>query len=515
MNVILLHPASWSGEFAKRRSSRTFFLPLGLLAVASPLEKAGIKAHIIDQCVDEDWEYLLNERLKEKPVCVAMSVMTGSQIAYGLSVSRLIKETNPHVPVVWGGVHPTILPEQTVAHPDVDIVVEGEGEETFLELVTALNEKRGLGHVKGICYKEGGSIKRNAPRPSVDLERQPPLAYHLVDVKKYINRSLGRPALNTFTSRGCPHGCSCCYLGSFKGGKTYRCLSAKRVLESVACLKERYGIKAIGFVDDNFFVDRARAFEILEGLKKMGMLWQNLNIRLDVLKEVSDEFFAIHKDMAPTTFTVSIESGSQRILDFLNKNISISGLIEMNRKMSSYDITPFYNFMIGTPLENEDDLRQTSNLILQLVRDNPHAEPRLYMFLPYPGTELYDICLSRGLFKTPESLPEWSTLDSTTFDNRMWLTEKKKRMLEMLMFCAMMLSRKIVKRELSYLFTALVVAIMDKLVRAYRHIARFRMKHIFYGFFIERKIAILFGYSWKSKDMHRHRGRFNNKMRDF
>ena len=90
------------------------------------------------------------------------------------------------VPVVWGGIHPTLLPEQTLENENIDIVVQGEGEETFFELVQALEKGDPLSKVKGIWYKENGEIRNTEPRPFVDLNELPPLSYHLVDVEKYL-----------------------------------------------------------------------------------------------------------------------------------------------------------------------------------------------------------------------------------------------------------------------------------------------------------------------------------------
>jgi len=495
VNVLLFRPANWHGEVADRRRGKVNFLPLGLMAIAAPLEKAGVRVRIIDQCEDADWKELLLGYLKEKPVCVGITVKTGQQISYSLSVSRLIKDNYPDIPIVWGGVHPTILPEQTVAHPDVDIVVEGDGEETFFELVAALKEKKGLENIKGICYKDNGMIKRNSPRLPSDLVSQPALPYHLVDVKKYVNKLWGRPALNTFSSRGCSHRCRYCYLSSYRG--KYRALSAACVLQNAADLKERFAIRGIGFVDDNFFADRKRGMEILRGLKEMGLLWHNINVPLDALSLLGEEFLQLHRGADWTSIHVGIESGSQRVLDFLNKGISISQLAEINKKLSRYKIACFYNFIVGTPTETEEDLRETISVILQLVHDNPNAEPRVYTFLPYPGTELYDFCVKSGHFKPPDRLEDWVTLTNLTIDKRDWLTERKKRILEMLSFCTPALTKKILERELSYVYPTALVSLAMGVVRAYRPVAKMRIKHMYHGFLIEKHFAKLFGHSRK------------------
>ncbi len=495
MSVVLFRPANWHGEVKERKRGKVNFLPLGLMAIAAPLDKEGVRVHIIDQCEDSDWKKQLFQYLNNDLVCVGITVKTGLQIAYSLEVSRLIKQTRPDVTVVWGGVHPTILPEQTVSHQDVDIVVEGDGEETFFELYFALKEKRGLSNIKGISYKEGASVKRNPPRDPVDLSLQPAVPYHLVDVRKYINVLWGRPALNTFTSRGCSHRCKYCYLSSFSG--KYRALSADLILENAASLKKRFGIRGMGFVDDNFFADRKRGMDILKGLKKMGLLWHNINVPLDTLDTLGDEFLELHKNTGWTSIHVGIESGSQRVLDFLNKGINVSRLEEINKKLSRYKIAPFYNFIVGTPTETEEDLRETVSTILKLLAHNPHAEPRVYTFLPYPGTELYDFCVNRRYFNPPQRLQDWVTLTNLTIDKRDWLPERKKKILEMLSFCTPALTKKILERELSYVYPSFLVSLFMGVVAAYRPVAKMRIKHMHYGCLIEKNIAKLFGHSRK------------------
>jgi len=147
-------------------------IPLGLLTIATPLDIAGYKVKIIDQRVEKYWKKILLDELKKEPICVGISSMTGPQIKYALEVSKLVKQ-NSNIPVVWGGVHPSLLPEQTLKNDFVDIVVQGEGEETFYELVRALKDKSTLNGIKGIWYKEDGKLKRNPPRPFIDLNQQP------------------------------------------------------------------------------------------------------------------------------------------------------------------------------------------------------------------------------------------------------------------------------------------------------------------------------------------------------
>jgi radical SAM superfamily enzyme YgiQ (UPF0313 family) len=153
---------------------------MGLLCIASPVLRAGYDVTLIDQRIQPGWKAALQRELENQPVCVGVSTSTGPQLRYALEASRLIKETSD-VPVVWGGVHSTVLPEQTLESNWVDIVVHGEGEETFLELVQTLDPGKPLDTVRGIYFKNDGRILHSGRRAMIDLAHQPPPAFELLD----------------------------------------------------------------------------------------------------------------------------------------------------------------------------------------------------------------------------------------------------------------------------------------------------------------------------------------------
>ena len=158
MDVILVQPRARLSR-APIRTARHAPPPIGLLSVATPLDIAGYKVRIIDQWTEPNWEQILLAELRTRPICVGITAMTGAQIHWALKASELAKR-NSDVPVVWGGVHASLLPRQTLENPYIDIVVQGEGEETFFELVRALCNRQPLDMVKGIWFKDSGQIKQ-------------------------------------------------------------------------------------------------------------------------------------------------------------------------------------------------------------------------------------------------------------------------------------------------------------------------------------------------------------------
>lgn len=185
--VILFYPRIVSGWQAQVRLG----IPMNFLCIATVLEHAGYEAKIIDQRVEPTWRSILLKELKQDPICIVISSKTGTQIRHALEASRITKE-HSNVPVVWGGAHPSLLPEQTLENEYIDIVIQGEGEETSLDLIQALESKRPLSTVKGIWFKENGSIQHTAIRPFMNLNRQLPLSYNLIEPKKYLKNLFNR-----------------------------------------------------------------------------------------------------------------------------------------------------------------------------------------------------------------------------------------------------------------------------------------------------------------------------------
>jgi radical SAM superfamily enzyme YgiQ (UPF0313 family) len=484
-DVILIQPRYRLGRTPTRRNA----LPLGLLTVATPLDLAGYKVRILDQRLEPDWEQDLLAELKTKPICVGVTAMTGAQIWWGLKASEVVKQ-NSDVTVVWGGVHPSLLPRQTLENPYVDVVVQGEGEETFFELVEALGNKKPLHKVQGIWYKEGGNIKQNPPRPFIDLNRQPPLSYHLVNIWQHLTNVSGRDALPIESSRGCPFNCAFCYNTSFQQ-RQWRALTAEQMLLRMKRVIDEYGLRSFFFSDDNFFTDSNRAYQILDGMVKQrfDIVWGKGDIRLDLLAQLDNDFLRLIERSGCLSLAIGIESGSQRIADLLRKETDISQAVPVNRKLARYRMHLQYLFLIGTPGETEADLAETVSLMLRLVDENQNAAEGVNIFVPYPGTELFDLAVQYGL-PVPRKLEEW--IPFSWINRRLdypWLSVEIRKLIQMLSFCSVFLAKD---REMKLFqdihpFISFVAAL-------YQPIARRRIQGHHYRFLPELKIAELLGF---------------------
>jgi radical SAM superfamily enzyme YgiQ (UPF0313 family) len=341
-------------------------------------------------------------------LCFGVSTMTGPQIGHALGVCAEVRRRFPDVPIVWGGIHPSLLPEQTLAHPLVDIVVAGEGEETFPELVGALEAGADLSKVAGIWYKDGGALSRTAERDFTDLDRLPPLTYHLLKVALYSRRLFGADHFSFNSSRGCAYRCKFCWDPAMHK-RRFRAMRPETVIAHLERLVRDFGLRRFLFTDDNFFLDMGRARGILEGIARspFGIALGKLQARADAVCRMDAEFLELLVRAGVRRLTIGVESGSPRILQMISKDETVETALEANRKLAGFPIVPLYFFMMGFPTETPEELGQSISLALQLLRENPNADVSFNIYTPYPGTPLYHEAVERGL-PAPGSLDEWS-----------------------------------------------------------------------------------------------------------
>lgn len=480
-NIILFHPSMRVGKEIHNRIS----LPLGLLTIATPLDLAGYRVKIIDQGIEGRWKEILFSELKKTPICVGISTKTGPQIRYALEASKIVKQ-NMNVPVVWGGVHPSLLPGQTLENENIDIVVQGEGEKTFLELVQALAEGKTPSQVKGIWYKENGTIKKTPPRPFIDLNKQPSLSYNLVDIHKYSMKVFGIDHIRFSSSRGCPYRCGFCYNTVFNRGK-WRGLTAEKTVAEIEKIRRQFGIRGFQLTDDLFFKDMKRVRKILQKIlvKKLDVVFTKLDVHGNELSKLDDDFLKLLEKVGCQMIVVGAESGSKKILNLLNKGINVSQVIEFNRRIKRFSIIPKYSFMMGFPTETKSDIRETITLILRLLDDNREAMKDINIYTPYPGTELFDLSLESGL-KPPGKVEDWISFNWRTINrkNAPWITKEREELLKMLHCSSLFLEKNYFLKPI-WPTNPLVVM----LARLYHPIARKRVEKLYHKLPIEIRLV--------------------------
>lgn len=400
-NVILVYPVTGLDV-----RGVTVWLPLSVLTVASTLT-GDYEVVIVDQRTDPDWRESISRHLTRDTLCVGISSMTGTQIRYGLKAAEWTRRIAPDLPIVWGGNHPTLLPEQTARHPLVDIVVMGEGEATFRSLVNAFKAGRDWKTTANIAFKKGeGVAVQGSGYDFVDPGAMPELPYELIDVENYVSGNLlfGHKvrSLPFITSSGCPYACTfCCQ--PVLSNRRWRRMDPDMVVERTFALKERYDLDAIEFHDEEFFVDRLRGARIAERIG--GAFDWYAQTRMDDLLEVD---LAKLERCGMRSLQLGLESGSNRVLDLVKKQETVEQYRAANTALARTGIQATYNFMMGFPTETEEELKATVRLVLELTASNPNAYVAgFYVFVPYPGSALYDLALANG-FRPPESLSGWS-----------------------------------------------------------------------------------------------------------
>lgn len=482
--VVLVFPKIIKGWQAQPRMS----LPLSLLSIATPALEAGFDVKIIDQRVEPRWEKILRSELEQKPLCVGITTMTGQQLRKALEISRLVKE-HSDTPVIWGGPHASLLPEQTLRNECIDIIARGEAEATFPELLAALETHKPLSSVKGIWYRENGIIHSTSERQDVDLNTLSPPAYHLIDINKYFRLLWGVEYLDFYTSRGCPHQCAFCYNTAFNRMR-WRMMEPELVIQRIKDLVSRYQVKGIVFNDSNFFLDMTRARAIIAGLLEADLRinLSHINIDFFTLSRMEEQDFALLAKARCKDLPIAVESGSRRIQELIKKPVDPQALRAVNRRLKQYDIAVKYGFMMGIPTETKADLSESLELAFHLIDENPNADASFNIYTPFPGTGLFDLAVKHGL-RFPQNTEEWATFNYRKLaQGGPWLTPEMRHLVEVFDFCTFFITdRRLVKPyEKRNHFISLIS-------RLYTPVARMRLKHLWDAFPIEVMLAKALG----------------------
>lgn len=395
-------------------------LPIGLLSVAAPLFDKGYDVSILDQRLEKDFYGRLKEALKNDPVCVGITSMTGAQILYALRIARFVRR-HVSAPIVMGGIHASLLPDQTLSNGAIDIVVRGEGELTFLDLVGALDSGGSLAEIGGISFKENGHVHHGREGAFIDLARSFDLPYDRVCVEDYIFAQVpGRErSLDVYTSRGCPWNCIFCYNRSFNR-KSYRKKPIDPVLEEIEYLSGKFHLDSFNIGDDNFFVDKERTHYFCRSLIDRGsrLEWGCQGVRIDSMEAMDLDLL---ERSGLKYLCIGIESGSDKILESIKKDIHVELVKEMIERIARTRIIPHYNFMIGYPDESMKELHETFDLVDHILEVDPKAFfSSFHRITPYPGTEFFDRVQACG-FRPPSNLEEWGRV-SWESENTPWVS---------------------------------------------------------------------------------------------
>ena len=397
------------------RNERDMYPPFGIMYVADALLQIGFDVRLFHETEGYVEEFArLVER--ERPLFVGLSTITGPQLKPVIETSRRIKALG--IPVVWGGVHATIMPEACLREDYVDFVVVNEGEETIQELARVLAGEAlpYWAGVRGLAWKEADRPVVNPERPFIqDLDRFRP-RWELIPVERYLIQSGPYDrALPVYISRGCPFRCGFCY-NEVVMKRTWRQHADEFVLEQIQWLKDNYRINAVDYADDYLF-GRIKPMQRL--VEKVGMPWSG-QVRVQLLKP---EFVRWMRDTGCQWVNIGAESGSQAVLDSMHKDQKAEQIEWGVRNLAEIapEVEANLSFIVGLPEETDADRKITFDLIERLCEINPKARCSVCVYMPYPGTPLWPEALARG-FVEPEAQDGWCEFDLNR-GNTPWVSD--------------------------------------------------------------------------------------------
>lgn len=430
MKVVLINPPQTLPTKAIGVLEARIHPPLSLLYLAAVMGKRGIEVEIVDSLVlgkeilhyegdslhlGAPWQVLRQKVSELKPELVGITNPFTSQFKNAIVAADLVKEIDPHIPVIVGGPHASVSPKDFLSRTNVDVLVMGEGELILPEVVNHFAEGgKDLREIRGIAFRDrhGRDIVVNQRDAPVEkLDELPVPAYHLLNLEDYFlahKKGLkGRPyasvgqSMPVITSRGCPYNCCFCSV-HLHMGRRWRAHSAKYVLEHLKILKERYGIRHIDFEDDALNLDKKRFAELLEGMirEKLDLTWCTPNgVRADLLDEA---LISRMKESGCIRVTIAPESGDQETLDkIIDKRLDLRTVVSTAELTKKYKIATHAFFVVGFPGETRSKIQKTFDFAATLLKKYD-VVPSISVANPLVGTRLYLDCKREGyLVKDP------------------------------------------------------------------------------------------------------------------
>lgn len=412
------------------------FLPLSIMTVGGALEANGFEVELLDMRTDPHWEKTLRTAVSNGPLYVGISAMTGRQIHFGLKAAEAVRKADATIPLVWGGIHAEVLPEETLADALVDVVAVGDGDTAAVDIARAIAGGEAESVLGKVVLRHAGEGRSSLDQHPVDLTRLDTAPY----ITPIVHRATG---LAHVTSRGCPHHCGYCYNQAVHGAK-WRSDSAEAVLAHLEQIA-RLGIGGVIFFDDNFFVNRKRVERIARGIIERGLSFAiKADCRADYIVRYDIEFLRLIRSAGFQLLYIGAESGSDHMLEAIDKGEDVETTLKANRKLAEADIRPHYSFMCGLPGETVDDMRATISLMKQLKTEHPGAYlSPVKAYVPYPGTSLFEVAKRAG-FAPPTSLAGWSEFDWNPTP-RPWLSKSETRFVQKMVYATTALDPSVVE----------------------------------------------------------------------
>ncbi|MFA9454074.1 MAG: radical SAM protein [Candidatus Aminicenantaceae bacterium] len=431
MKILLINPPAENlvKTFAPEALTEEmgFYPPMGLLYVAAGVTQAHgdrFQIEVLDTQVERMSYAQIERHIAEcQPDVVGISCMTFLLID-ALKVGRAAKRVDPKIHVVMGGTHPSIYPEEMASQPDIDSIVMGEGEHTFAELLSALEESRSLEGIAGVGYKQNGRVVINPARGFIqDLDSLPFPDRNLLPTEKYYN-VLGDSKVtmtSLVTTRGCPFRCTFC---TNKDGKACRMRSPENVVQEIEACYAR-GVTDFDIIDDTFTINKKRALAIADLILEKGLkITMDLRARVDTVdQEVLDRL----AEAGCNRIRFGVESGDPGVLENIQKGITLEQIRAAYSMARKAGMVTFAYFMLGMPGETAVEIKKSLDLAKELRPDFA----QFLIFTPFPATPVYDEGMEKGVLEgdywrefsahpTEDFVAQWWTENFTHEELEKW-----------------------------------------------------------------------------------------------
>src|SRR5579872_417569 len=380
--------------------------PLGILAISTPLLRAGYEVKLIDSTITPNFQQRVMEELSDA-LCLAISLVTGPMIRETVAIAREAKRVYPNKPVVLGGWHPSLLPDQTLAAEFIDMIVIGQGEDAFLDVVRHIEAGELPKGIAGVGYKDNGRVVFNPRRELRPLADMPPKAYQIADFDAYEKLCGRRWAMYT-SSLACPYNCGYCTNDGVYGRK-WNALEPDQVVEETTDLVSRHHLELLWIVDDNFLIDRERALGIAEGLVRRGVKFDwSIQASTNLVVRLSVDEWKLLKRSGLSQVSQGADTGSLKMMSLMNKDFQdLDCIYGAAEKLTAAGVRPSFNLIFGYPGEGEKERQESVALMMNICRRFPGAEFWTNIFTPYPGSPIMQRAFELGI-EVPQTLAGWA-----------------------------------------------------------------------------------------------------------
>ncbi len=417
--IILINPPQL---FTATQETAGVVPPLGLAYLAASLSREGYEVSIIDAVGEKYWDYFrwqghklrglsyeaIVERIPSDAEWIGISNLYTFAFLVSAELSDQIKAKFPHIPLVHGGAHSTVMPHYSLSRNSVDAVALSEGEITAVELTKAFAGEKALSAIDGIAFRNNGEVIVNPKNNYIkDLDTIAFPRRDLLQMTNYFEAREPHGSANTsrwttmIASRGCPYGCTFCNTPKI-WRRLWRVRSPQNVVDEIRLLKSEYCVEEIHFEDENLCLRQDWTLEFCQKLidQQLNIRWQPSNgIRAE---SVTAETAAAMKKSGCTNVTIAAESGSQRVLkEIIKKNLHLPKVSEGVNILHKNKLKIAVYFMLGLPGERKMEVFQSIRLAGKLARRGSH-EVVFSIFSPLPGSELTEQLVADGRISVSE-----------------------------------------------------------------------------------------------------------------